>query len=68
LIFLQLIMLAKQPNGQAGVTLATAMTLDREDAPPKEMARRKKTADDLAAKRQSDGKAFWPWCRFSLVK
>jgi hypothetical protein len=67
-ISFQLVMLLKKSNGQAGVTLAAAMTLDREDASPKETARRKKAADDLATKRQSDGKAFRTWCRFPPVK
>jgi len=67
-ISFQLAMLLKQSNGQAGMTLAAAMTLDREDAPPQEMARRKKAADNLATKRRSDGKAFRPWGRFSPEK
>jgi hypothetical protein len=60
-------MLPKRSNSQTGVTFAAAMALDREDVPPQEMACRKKATDDLATTRQSDGKAFRPWSRFSAV-
>ena len=56
----QLVMLSKEVNGQADAAIATAVRQYREDAPQRKAASVKKEADDLAALRQTNLKAFRP--------
>jgi hypothetical protein len=56
----QLVMYAKQWNGEADAAIAKALKLELEGAPEREIARVKKEADDLEATRQANLKAFRP--------
>lgn len=56
----QLVFVSKQLNGQADAAIAEASKQARDDAPQKEIARARKEADDLEARRQTNLKTFRP--------
>ncbi len=54
------VMFTKQLDAQAGTSIAESVKLDQEEAPQKEVARTKKTADDLELERQKNIKTLRP--------
>jgi hypothetical protein len=55
-----MVMFTKQLDAQAGISIAESVKLDQEEAPQKEAARAKKTADDLELERQKNIKTLRP--------
>lgn len=55
-----MVMFTKQLDTQAGISIAESVKLDQEEAPRKEAARVKKTADDLELERQKNIKTLRP--------
>jgi hypothetical protein len=55
-----LVMFIKQVNAEAEVAINTALRLEQEGAPQKEVDRKKKEADDLEASRVKNMKTFHP--------
>ena len=55
-----IVMFTKQLDAQAGTSIAESVKLDQEEAPQKEAARVKKTADDLEGERQKNIKTLRP--------
>ena len=55
-----LVMFTKQMDTQAGISIAASVKLEQQEAPQKEAARAKKTADDLEVDRQKNIKTLRP--------
>ena len=55
-----IVMFTKQVDAQAGISIAESVKLDQEEAPQKEAARAKKTADDVELERQKNIKTLRP--------
>ena len=55
-----LVMFTKQLDAQAGVSIAESVKLEQEEAPQKEAARAKKTAEDVELERQKNIKTLRP--------
>ena len=55
-----IVMFAKQLDAQAGISIAESVKLDQEEAPQKQAARVKKTAEDLELERQKNIKSLRP--------
>jgi hypothetical protein len=55
-----IVMFTKQMDAQAGISIAEAVKLEKEEAPQKEAARAKKDADDLELERQQNIKTLRP--------
>ncbi len=55
-----IVIFTKQLDGQAGVSIAESVKLEQEEAPQKEAARAKKTAEDVELERQKNIKTLRP--------
>ena len=55
-----IVMFTKQLDAQAGISIAESVKLDQEEAPQRQAARAKKTADDLELERQKNIKTLRP--------
>lgn len=55
-----IVMFAKQLDGQAGISIAESLRLERQEAPQRQLALVKQKADDLETERQKNMKAFRP--------
>ena len=55
-----MVMFTKQLDAQAGISIAESVKLGQQEAPQKEEARAKKTADDLEVERQKNIKTLRP--------
>lgn len=55
-----IVMFSKQLDAQAGASIAESVKLEQEEAPEKEAARAKKTADDVELERQKNIKTLRP--------
>jgi hypothetical protein len=55
-----IVMLSKQTDAQAAVSIAESVKLEQQEAPQKEAAKVKKDADDLEGERQKNIKTFRP--------
>ena len=55
-----IVMFTKQLDAQAGISIAESVKLDQEEAPQKQAARAKKTAEDVELERQKNIKTLRP--------
>jgi hypothetical protein len=55
-----IVMFSKELDSQAGISIAESVKLEQEEAPQKEAARAKKTADDVELERQKNIKTLRP--------